>query len=223
MQSEKPTENLELLVEIIVKIYAPTILSIKKDFHVSQGPKHFFNLLAFSRSLLDNEKYGKHFKLVCKKLQDNGYFAHGEAILLCMLFDPVRKAEAVQKISELRQKEAKAQGFRKFTIPKINFSAKSVWDLVPVENFMSSPPLLQFYSMEQIENLDFGPDFQNLPSHSQAVERFVYLTSKAGENAVGFHGRHVWILNLMESVEKIPTDARKEDFIKLVKQKLSGD
>ena len=54
---------------------------------------------------------------------------------------------------------------------------------------------------------------------SQHIERFVALTSKAAERAIGYTNRHRWILNHVASSKKIPTSAKKEDFINLVKQK----
>ena len=50
---------------------------------------------------------------------------------------------------------------------------------------------------------------------SQHVERFVALTSKAAEHAIGHQNRHRWILNKMKSTKQIPiASAKKEDFFK---------
>ena len=54
---------------------------------------------------------------------------------------------------------------------------------------------------------------------SQHVERFVALTSKAAECAVGYQNRHQFILNKMAACKKVPTSARKDDFVNLVKNK----
>ena len=50
---------------------------------------------------------------------------------------------------------------------------------------------------------------------SQHVERFVALTSKAAEHAIGHQKRHRWILNKMKATKQIPiASAKKEDFFK---------
>ena len=69
---------------------------------------------------------------------------------------------------------------------------------------MSSPPLLNGYSIEDIANQNFRVDLKNLPNHSQHVERFVALTSIAAANAIGYQNRHHWILNKMKAVEMLP-------------------
>ena len=43
------------------------------------------------------------------------------------------------------------------------------------------------------------------------------MTSKAAECAVGYEKRHQYILNKMAACKKVPTSARKEDFVNLVK------
>ena len=55
--------------------------------------------------------------------------------------------------------------------------------------------------------------------YSQHIERFVALTSKAAEHAAGYKQRHQWILNHIAASKKIPTSAKKDDFINLVKPK----
>ena len=50
---------------------------------------------------------------------------------------------------------------------------------------LSSPPMLSQFSMEEIREMKFTDAYKKVPSHSQAVERFVALTSIAGANAIG--------------------------------------
>ena len=45
------------------------------------------------------------------------------------------------------------------------------------------------------------------------------MVSKAAEHAIGYKNRHQWILNHIAASKKIPTSAKKDDFINLVKQK----
>ena len=62
-------------------------------------------------------------------------------------------------------------------------------------------------------------EFQNnvlaIPCHSQAVERCVAYTSEAAKEVVGYHNRHSFIINKMESTKLVPTHAGKNDFVTL--------
>ena len=105
----------------------------------------------------------------------------------------------------------------------IDFSAKNYHSMVDFDEFgmidVCSPPMLRDYSLDDIKNRNFSEGFKKVPSHSQHVERFVALTSKAAECAVGYQNRHQYILNKMVACKKVPTSARKDDFVNLVKKK----
>ena len=58
----------------------------------------------------------------------------------------------------------------------------------------------------------FDEDFFKIPCHSTAVERAVYLTSQAAEAVVGYESRHGFILNKLQSAEKIPTNFSRKHF-----------
>ena len=85
-QTANPSKNLQLLVDIIINIYGPAIFSIKENWHVSQGSKHYFNLISLSRDLL-KESHPKCFSVVIKVLKTNGFYSHPENILLAMISD----------------------------------------------------------------------------------------------------------------------------------------
>ena len=215
MQEENPTDNHLLIIKIIVKIYGPLIFNIKMDWHITKAPIHYFNILKYSRELLLHD-YPQLFQVVIKVLQNNPYNAHHEALLPCMLFDPEMKDKAVEKIAELREAEKGSKKVRQYQKPNINFNAENYTELLDFKDFNSSPPLLQDFTMDQIQNLEFGEDFKKLACSSQAVERIVFLTSQSGQHAVGYQQRHQWLINKQKHPKKIPHDFTKQHFFDLL-------
>ena len=213
-QEENPSDQLKLLVQIILNIYAPTIFSIKMEWHISKASVHFFNILQASRDLLLINHPGL-FQLVTKVLQNNPYNAHGETLLLSMLYDPDYNQTAVEKIQELRatMDETKVRQYEK---PKVNFNAEHYSELLNSDQFTSPPPLVQAYDVSDLKELNFDPQFQQLQCMNQNVERIVYLTSQASDNAIGYENRHHWLINKEISAEKIPTEFNKQHFIDLL-------
>ena len=233
LQSMNPSNDLILVVKIILNIYGPALFYIKENWHVSKGPLHVFHVLQLSKKLLQYEK-PELFTIVKNVIQNNGYFLHPENMLVAMVHDPDGpvRSKAIKIIESLREHEEEEPdeedllealeagdlGIRRFDVPsKINFEAKSYTQLINFKDFdlfeMCSPPILKEYSIDDIKARNFTHDFQKVPAHSQHVERFVSLTSEAGKHAVGHDSRHFWILNKMEATSKIPTTATKGDFL----------
>ena len=216
-QESNPSENLVLLVRIILNIYAPLIFGIKKDWHITRAPIHFFNALKLSRDLL-LVQHPHLFQVVIKVLQNNPYNAHHEAILPAMLFHSELKQKAMEKIQELREAEKKSKKVRQYQKPLLNFNAEHFTELLDFNSFNSSPPLLQDYSLDQIASLDFGEDFNKLTSNSQNVERVVYLVSLAAQYAIGYTNCHHYMINKEINAAKIPTDFTKKHFIDILQK-----
>ena len=121
-------------------------------------------------------------------------------------------------IKKIRKNERKANEIRIFKPPKglINFEAQCFEDLVDFKHYTSSPPLLQDYSIDEIEAMDFKDEFKLIPLHSQHVERFVYLTTLAHLKSIGYERAHQWILNKQTSTKKYPINSTKKHFIDLI-------
>ena len=153
-------------------------------------------------------------------MENNGFYAHIECVLLCMVMDPRPKVneKAIEMIKKRRETDDLINGkVREFHIPPINYKAKSYEEMIDFDKYphdYSSPPILAKYSIEQIQKKEFDDDFYKIRCHSQAVERAVYLTSQAAEKVIGYDARHGWILNKLKQVEKFPTDSTKEHFAK---------
>ena len=217
IQTEDPSDNLILLVKYVLRVYAPIIFQIKCDWQFYYGAQHYFNLLKYSRDLFQEEEDRPELlEVTLKVLTTNSYSIHPENMILRMLYDdnPEVQEKALKIIQQQRNKK-KNLNFRKFLKPKlINFEATSYLELIDWNNYkprmLTSPPILSEYSIQDIKTKNFGKDLLMVPCHSQHVERFVYLTSLAGQNVVGHDKREAYILNKVESTSKIPTSASKQ-------------
>ena len=237
MQEENPSDRLTLLVKYIVNVYVPTLLNIKKTPHCTNGTRHIFKMVQLSRDLLEVQ-YPEVFSVVTGCIEDNSYYLHPEQVLLAMVTDPQEEVrnEGIRIIEKFRAQDKYRKeeciGLMKIRVfkkpDKIDFAAKNYYTMVDFDTFheqylpyqvVCSPPMLRDYSIDDIRSRNFSDGFKKVPSHSQHVERFVALTSKAAEHAIGYKGRHQWILNHVAASKKVPTSAKKDDFVHLAKQK----
>ena len=241
MQSFSPSNELRLLVRIVVNLYAPSIFQIKKDFHVSNGPRHLFNLFSLAKDLFKANAYFKYLDVVKTTLQTNGFHIHIENMLITMSLDndakiknkaidiikkrremgeteDIKARRIVQYTAEWKKigKKGPISHIRKFRVPEINWNARAYHELIDIDEVdemdYSSPALLANFSIDQIKKNEFDDDFWRIPCHSQAVERAVYLTSQAAETVVGYEARHGFILNKIQSAERIPTNFSSKHF-----------
>ena len=221
IQTEEPSENLILLVKIVLRIYAPMLFEIKKNCQFYMGSLQFFNLIKFSRHLLE-EDHTDLLDVVYDTLKQNAYYAHPEHILTGMVFDenPDVNKKAITIIQNIRKTKVRKNFVRRFMKPKeINFQAQSYQELVDVKHFNSEPPVLKDYTIEDLRSKNFSQDLLQVPSHSQHVERFVYLTTQAGQAVIGQEARDGWVLNKAESASKIPSKSTKGDWVNLLDEK----
>ena len=217
-QTENPTYELILLTQIILNIYAPAIFNVKEKWHISNGSLHFFNTLVLARDFLE-ESHPDLFKIVTKEMTINGFYCHPEPIMLAMIHDPnpTIREKGISLIEKCR--EVKPTGLvRRYEVPPhINFQAQHYCDLIDFSNFLPdefcSPPLLSNFSIDEIRNLKFDRDYDMIPCHSQHVERFVSLTSKAAQTVTGEENIHAWILNNVYTTSMNPIGSPKEHYV----------
>ena len=102
MQTSEPWPELELLVKIVLNLYAPMILNVKKDPQCYMGPIHYFNSVQMAKNLLDNDKYQDYYQQVLKTMTFTSFWVHIESILLAMVMDkdPKVNAKAVKMIDK---------------------------------------------------------------------------------------------------------------------------
>ena len=95
--TKNPSRALKRLAYIVVNFYAPCWFWIKSHPHCKDGPRNLLKMISFSRKLTAQEQ-----KIAQKTIQQNGFYAHPEAILRSMLADNDQslREKAVEKIRE---------------------------------------------------------------------------------------------------------------------------
>lgn len=91
--TERPSLKLRSVVQFIQNVYIPMMFRIKHYPEWVNGSQHIFNMLMFSQCLEE-----KLFSLVKERIEYNGFFAHSENLLMCMICDDdihVRRAACV--------------------------------------------------------------------------------------------------------------------------------
>ena len=73
MQTLNPSLKLRKFVAFTVQVYAPISFAIRKDPHVTNGSRHFFNLI---RSGLDYLTTKKERELFEGSILNNNYFRY---------------------------------------------------------------------------------------------------------------------------------------------------
>ena len=134
-------------------------------------------------------------------MKRNAYFAHSENILLEGLSAPDQKnrGDAISKTLQ-----AKRTGLlqHEFILPdKIDWDAANYLEVIEwLPEKISVPPILQFWSEEQIKEGFEGPlQIPEYPCHNQSVERGVRLVSEASGQVYGYKERQGYILNTLAS------------------------
>ena len=223
-----PSNALYRLVHIIMTIYAPMFFTIKKEYHVQNGAKHFCKEVSLARNNLDAKEWPKALKV----FKRNCYHATPEAILLAGATDPAHYIEAINLIIKARKGQAAKRGqkevrqldmkdFRNI----INFKTDNYFEMIDFKklkpSLLTPPPLLSKYSDEfllqvacgtrSLDSLEIPP----IPCHAQDVERAVADTTRASKYRIGEENRHQYLLNSAKSRSQIGTNPKKSAFFNL--------
>ena len=100
MSEENPSPALYRIVNYTVNVYGPVYLDIKRLNRVQQAPYHLVKEIGLVNKYCSNEE-----KVVVQKaIQDNGFMAHHESVLLALLgsSDRLDRKFAVELILEIR-------------------------------------------------------------------------------------------------------------------------
>ena len=182
-------------------MYAPVWFNIKFNSKCSEGPRHVWRLVHFSRYL-----EAKHRDVVDVVIQRNAYFCHTEHMLVAMLADERKHIRelACRRVLAARKEAASPSAIRQFRVPKLNFGAENYIDLVDwitVEKY--DPPVLKNITDSQLQAyVDSGSVIQNLPTfpcHTQSVERAIKLVTEASAAVCGQGRRDGFIRARVES------------------------
>ena len=96
---KKPSSNLKVLAEFVIKIYFPSWFEIKYKNKLTEAAPNFYNIIDRVRRFPSKEVK----KISLKVLQRNGFSIHSENVLLAMLADTHEEVcrKAVNKILAL--------------------------------------------------------------------------------------------------------------------------
>lgn len=206
-----PSENLKLLVNYVVKVYAPIWFLIKQNASFKDGAKHIFQLITYSRFLPENLRY-----VVNSVVERNAFFAHPENLLVSMLFDErdyIREL-AFRRIIKAREAERNIK-CRIFKPPKINFSATDYTEIIEwCECQITAPPVLRHISNEDLQIMAKGKslDIVDFPCHTQSLERCVKLVTEASQRVTDVNSRDGFIRTRLQSRAEMPNFGHKNKF-----------
>ena len=171
--TEKPSDNLIILSKYIINVYAPVWFYIKTKPYITEGARHIWRLVSFSRYLVPDLR-----NVVDVVIQRNGFFCHPENLILSMLTDNRENVRslALQKLISFKNENKGKGEVRVFKVPKIDFEAKDYFELIDWQMSGSyEPPLLINVPLKDIENIvNVGKTevWSEYPCHTQAVEMY---------------------------------------------------
>lgn len=215
--SEKnPSQKLRTLATYIIKVYAPMVFEIKKNWSIVNGPLHLARIINLSKCLPQ-----EYFNVVKVSLSRNAYLAHPENVMLALLNDDDMEVRQNGWLNVFNARNiSNDQTLRIFKVPKLNFDCTDYKDLVTIDS--TDPPLLrsievnaeniEFLSSKPLLDHDIGVELAKIPLHTQAVERCVKVVTEAAKSVCGEEKRNGWIANTLGSRNIMPKFNTKSDF-----------
>jgi len=214
--TECPSENLTTLATFIMKVYAPVWFHIKTKSACTEGSKHLWRMIKYSRYLPQNLR-----DIVDEVIQRNGYFGHAENILLAMLTDErshIREL-AYRRILAARVENELSTKIRQFRVPLLNFNSEDYTDLVEWQTIdRYEPPLMKHIPDKDIANYVKSNSVAEahkialFPCHTQATERCIRLVTEASAKVSGQTARDGFIRAGIASRQIMKTFNTKSEF-----------
>jgi hypothetical protein len=124
-KSANPSENLLILSNFILKVYAPVWFSIKQKPSCAEGGRHLFKMLQLIQTFPASIQ-----NIIRPVIQRNAFFAHPENLILSVLTDEdnlENQQRAVQLITTAKQQP---QTDRVFKVPQLNFAAEDYTEMI---------------------------------------------------------------------------------------------
>ena len=212
--STEDTNNLKLLVQFIVGVYAPMWFDIKMKNKWTEGPNHVLKQIKLVRSQDEKVKtYVEPF------IQSTAWNGHSEAVLQCMLVSDksdLRKF-AVDKITQLRNGEEKGdKSVRPFKMPMINLQCKDFTDIIDWKSQIHEPLLTCDMSIDALTALKDTPmEVPDFPVHGQAIERCVKAVTRSCSAVIGHEKRDGYIKATMDHRKLMSSNNSKKDLMAL--------
>ena len=204
MAEPQPSPELTTLTRIlcIVRVYVPTVVSIKAHSDLVDAPRHLFLQMRRQRDLLSGDELG----VAQRSLAKNAWMGHPENVLLAMLGDSdanVRK-EAVGLIRDARKRRQPDANVRKFQCPVppgtnrsikldasrplLNLAATNYREMIDLDRAAQytdvEPPCVRNLTDTELEEIISEPFKTGVPSHTQSTERAVKLTTTEAASCV---------------------------------------
>lgn len=209
-------DTLYQLAQFIIFVYSPIWFNVKSRPEIKYGSVHFADLIRRSRYLPK-----KHRDVVDNVLRTNFFFGHSENVLLAMLGNEAKKAQAIELIIKIRQLKASTPtssgNVRFFRTPNLLFSNfnvdsslenfEQILDLEKIDELFE-PPLTMTVSNEDL--LSF--EVPKYPNHTQAVERCIQLVTSASSRVSGQVSRDGLIQTTIYSRKVTGKFNSKKDF-----------
>ena len=147
MSEENPSPALYRIVHFVVFVYGHVFLHIKHKNRVQEAPHHLVREISLVRPSLREHCNEEEKRLTQKAIQDNGFMAHHESVLLSLLGspDPSDRAFAVDLVLQIREVgeqvwPAKSQGVRPVKTRPIQFGATCLYSLADLSLADTEPP-----------------------------------------------------------------------------------
>lgn len=213
--TKSPSENLKILTEFIMRVYVPMYFNVKFYSSVIYGSALLFKFIRSTQYLPPS-----HREIVNKVVQNNGYFAHPENVLLTMFFDDRKsvRERCIKKILHFRNNLWDPSTLRAYEKPKINFDCSDYVDMIDLDDdsILSEPPFTTNIPYEHLlEYIEFDdPPLSDLgiPSHIQGTERFVQLLTNVSRRAIECNRDDILAVTI-ESRKRIPRMDSKKDLV----------
>ncbi|XP_063687725.1 uncharacterized protein LOC134820989 [Bolinopsis microptera] len=134
------SECLERMVNFIVNVYYKVFANIKMKSSLIDAPAHLFDQIRFTREHCEPAER----KVIFESIQQNGYMAHPESVILAMLGDHnrdhrekgigivknIRRSEEWDKHVERESGVRRPRRIRHFKCPKIVFKCTTYFEMV---------------------------------------------------------------------------------------------
>lgn len=192
MSTKVPSIKLIGMVHFIQNVYVPCLFWIKCHPDWTEGSRHLYRILSFSRTLPKNV-----FNAIKNRVTHNSYFAHYENILLSMITDSdtmIRRAgyEIILKTRLAQSHHDLIDNVRVFKKPErleIQHIEDDAENPIQIDHYSKlinwteaeifEPPFTHNLTDDQLKNYMHSDneiiDVPRIPSHSQATELCVQV------------------------------------------------
>lgn len=160
VSKQNPSQALQKLVQFIVQVYVPFWFLVKTRPQAIHGSRNVHKYITWLRDMPADVQ-----SVVRKSVKNNAYFFHPENILLSMITDSDRlvRARAYDKILSVRNEPQPTIRVFHPAILNINFESLTYIAMVEWREFKTEPPCLQFYTDEQLKELQHSEKIIEIP------------------------------------------------------------